>query len=324
MHTIFPPISNALIEKIENAKCVAIIAHKRPDGDALSSSQAMAYILSKLGKQVEILNDGPFTRKELDFLCEGINDKASDGLKASKPLVIILDSSTLDRPGDAYKDLQDCETIVIDHHASGELFVPQEMAYIVPYSPSTTMLVDEVRERLGFKLDKTLATYLYVGLMTDTGFFHFLNEKQGAYAFYRASMYAQTGINPYMLYDKLNDGKSIQELKALARIIDNTSFLFDGKLAIATNDETDDVENISDLLYPQLLSIGGVKVVVFIKKRDGEYVLGFRAKRDAGIDVGAIASSLGGGGHKLAAGASITHDDATIIDFVISLFKDII
>ena len=322
MHTIFPQISNALIEKIENAKCVAVIAHKRPDGDALSSSQSMAYILSKLGKRVEILNDGPFTKKELDFLTEGIREKASEELKSSNPLVIILDSSTPDRPGEAYKDLEGCETIVIDHHASGDLFVPEELSYIVPYSPSTTMLVDQARERLGVKLDKTLATYLYVGLMTDTGFFHFLNEKQAAYAFYRASEYAKTGINPYMLYDMLNDGKSIEELKTLANIIDNTLFLFDGKLAIATQKEDQAIENISDLLYPQLLSIRGVKVVIFIKPREDEFVLGFRAKRDANIDVGSIAASLGGGGHKLAAGATISHDKNTILDFVISLFKD--
>lgn len=324
MHTIFPQIPDALIEKIENAKCVAVIAHKRPDGDALSSSQAMAYILRKLGKRVEILNDGPFNKKELEFLTVDIRENASDELIREKPLVIILDSSTPDRPGNAYVPLKDFDTIVIDHHSSGEPFVPEDLSYIVPYSPSTTMLVDEIRERLGVKLDKELATILCVGLMTDTGFFHFLDERQGAYAFSRASAYAEAGVNTYMLYDKLSDGRTIEEIEELSKLIGGTKFLFDGKLAVARQNEESSIDNISDLLYPQLLSIAGVKAVVFIKPRDGKFVLGFRAKRDAGIDVGEVASSLGGGGHKLAAGATVECDEDKIFNYVVSLFEKIV
>lgn len=322
MHTIFPKIPTNLIEEINKAKSIAIISHISPDGDALSSSLATREIMAALGKECIVLNDGPFKRKELDFLAKDIQTEVTEELKEKNPLVIIVDCSTKDRPGKVFEELSFCKTLVIDHHSSGELFVEKDLSYIVPDSPSTTLLIEELRIALGVKLTKTIAEYLYIGLLTDTGFFHFLNDKQGAHAFSKASDFVATGINPYELYDKMMDGKTLYEIKAVASIIEKSAFLYSGQLAIAVQEKEVELSNLSDNIYPQMLSITGIKAVVFAKEKDDYFELGFRAKRDAGIDVGAIASSLGGGGHKLAAGARVEIKKETIISFIANIFSE--
>ncbi len=322
MQSIFPRVPQRLLDEIINSKCIAVVSHKNPDGDALSSALAFREIATYLGKECIVLNDGPFQRRELDFLSHSFMAKAPKEFKDRNPLVVVLDCSTEDRPGEAYKDISGDKTLVIDHHSSGRPFVPDELSYIVPESPSTTLLIEELRSALKVPLSKEIATYLYIGLATDTGFFHFLSDKTGAYAFYKASLFASVGVNPYEMYDKLNDGKSLEELKTTSSIIENAKLYYSGQLVIAQQPEECTLSRLSDTIYQQLLTVEGVKAIVFIKPKNGLFELGFRAKRTAGIDVGAIAEALGGGGHKLAAGATVDIGDKNIHNFIITLFND--
>lgn len=323
MQSIFPRIKESLIDEIRRAKCVAVIGHKNPDGDALSSTLALKEILISLGKECIALNSGPFKKKELEFLTRDMLTSVPEEFKKKNPLVIVVDCSTSDRPGSAYDELKDFKTIVIDHHSSGREFVPDSLSYIVPDSPSTTLLIEELRVALGAELSKDIARYLYIGLATDTGFFHFLSDKTGAYSFYKASLFASTGINPYEIYDMLNDGKTLDSLKWIASIIENSRMFYSGQLAILIQPEECNADGISDLIYQQMLTVDGIKALVYIKHKDDKFELGFRAKRNAGIDVGEIASTIGGGGHRLAAGATVDIDNKNILEFTINLFSSI-
>ena len=324
MQSIFPQIPDKIISTIKENKSIAILSHKSPDGDALSSSQALAYILRKLGKEVWILNDGPFKRKEIEPLTKDVLTTVPVSLKEKNPLAIVVDCSTPNRPGDVYKSLEATNTIVIDHHSSGEAFVPADMSYIVPYSPSTSMLIEELRVALGIDLDLELATLLLTGVMTDTGFFHFIDERQSSYTLYKASIFASTGINVYKLYDELSPKRTIEEIEAIASIIKDTKFFYSGSLAISYQPMTLDQAGLSDTIYPQLLSIDSVRVVVFLKEKEDHFEIGFRAKRGYGLDVGERAAKLGGGGHKLAAGASYTAKRDKLENIIVNLFKEIL
>ena len=324
MESIFAEIPKSILSEIEKNNSIVIISHKAPDGDALSSSLALGLIARKLGKEAIILNSGPFQRKELAFLINDILPCAPREFIAKKPLVAIFDCSTIDRLGDAYIGLEDLPTIVIDHHSSGKLFIPEEMSYIVAESPSTTLLIEELRCALGIDLDKELATYLYIGLATDTGFFHFLSDKTGPYAFQKASLFSQYGVNPYEIYDTLNDGKSLDELKTASSLIENSRLFYDGQLAIIYQGKESPYARLSDTIYQQMLTVDGIKAVVFIKTKQEKFELGFRAKRNSGIDVGQIAASIGGGGHRLASGATISNQNGNIISYCVNLFSKIL
>ena len=323
MQSIFPKLSYQILEEIRKAECIAVVSHKNPDGDALCSSLAMREIAKALSKDCILLNDGPYKRKELDFLTKDFLSAIPKAFKERNPLVIVLDCSTIDRPGEVYKEIADLKTIVIDHHSSGTLFVPNELAYIAPNSPSTTLLVEELREALGVKLTKEMATYLYIGLATDTGFFHFLSSETAPFAFYKASTFSSVGVNPYEIYDILHDGKTLEELKYISSIIENAELYYNGALALLSEPEQSTFSGVSDIIYQEMLTVEGVKAIVFIKPKEDCFELGFRAKRDSGVDVGSIAATLGGGGHKLAAGAAVKIDRNEIIPFVVDIFKEI-
>ena len=304
--SIFPPCDPRLVKAIREADSAAVIAHRNPDGDALYSSLAMAAILRKLGKKAILLNEGPFARDDIKML-EGLFSKEADPESLGiNPLVIILDCSTPDRPGAPFTALQDLPRIVIDHHSSGVPFTEEGMSYIVPDSPSTTLLVDEVRIALSVELDKETAKYLMLGFLTDTGFFHFISEEQAPDSFKKISSFVATGLNPYELYDKLHDGRRLEDVKSVAKIIEESKAVLSGRVIIAyERKDYAGLERPGDSVYSNLLEVDGVKVVVLIKEREDAVEFGFRAKRDASVDVGKLASELSGGGHKLASGATV-------------------
>ncbi len=306
--TFFPKVSDNIVSTIRNSNTFAILSHMKPDGDAVYSSLAMKNILNILGKKVYLYSEGPFISKEVREKEPLFEKDVTEVAKKEIDAVIVLDCSTKDRPGKSIFQLADKETIVIDHHSSGSPFYKEELSYIVPESPSTTLLVDSVREALSIPLDKETARYLFIGFLTDSGFFHFLSEKQAGPSLEKVTSFVSTGLSPYEIFDYINDGRSLNDIKNISRIISGTESYFDGELLICYEpDDIDFVERPSFMIYPNLLEVDGVKVVSILKKRGNDIEFGFRAKEKAGIDVGKLASSLGGGGHRLAAGATVSN-----------------
>lgn len=303
---LFPPVSESIIRAIRESDAVAVTSHVNPDGDAVFSSLAMARILSAMGKNVRLFNDGEFKRKEIMEYASLFSASVDDAFLALEPLVIVLDCSTEDRPGKVYQALRGNRVIVIDHHASGTPFYKEELSYILPLSPSTTLLVDEIRKALGIPLDKTLAEYLLSGFLTDTGFFHFISDVQAPSSFEKVTSFIKEGLNPYELYDRMHDGRKLEDVKNVASIIENSESCLGGKVIIAyERKDYQGTERPGDSVYPSLLECEGVKAVILIKEKEDAIEFGFRAKRGSGLDVGALASSLSGGGHALAAGATV-------------------
>ncbi len=306
MNTIFPRCDERLIKAIKDTEYAIVIAHRNPDGDALYSSLAMERILSGLGKKVLLLNEGPFLRDDIRKLEPRFRKKADKAFVENNPLVIILDCSTPDRPGEPFRDLENLSRVVIDHHSSGIPFTEDGMSYIVPSSPSTTILVDIVREQLGAGLDRETADYLYRGFATDTGFFHFLSAEAAPECLRRVSAFTAEGISPYEIYDEMHDGRKLQDIKDTASIILSSRTVLDGRLIIAYQPESMQNARLSDGVYASLLEAENVMAVLFLKDKGDAIEIGLRSKNKAGVDVGSIAALFGGGGHSKAAGATIT------------------
>ena len=305
MANIFPPCDNRLIEAIKKTEAAIIIAHRNPDGDALYSSLAIDYILRKLGKETELLNEGPFLRDDIKALEPIFRKEADKSFIEKNPLVIIADCSTPDRPGAPFKAIENLSRIVIDHHSSGVPFTEDGMSYIVPSSPSTTILVDIVRESLSLPLDRTLAEYLYRGFATDTGFYHFLSAEVAPECLRRVAAFTAEGVSPYEIYDEMHDGRKLDDIKNTASIVMNAESHLGGRLITCYQPASMKSARLSDGVYASLLEATGVKAVVFIKDKGEELEIGFRSKNNADLDVGEIASELGGGGHMKAAGATV-------------------
>ena len=87
---------NNIIDKIQSSNNIVLLCHNNPDGDAIGSTLSMYYILTKLGKEVDIVINKP--PKRFNFL-EGFQDIKEESSK-DYDTAIILDTATIDRVND--------------------------------------------------------------------------------------------------------------------------------------------------------------------------------------------------------------------------------
>lgn len=320
MASIFPPCDERLLDAIRNASGAIIIAHKNPDGDAIASSLAAKAILSRLGKKTLLLNDGPFLRSDIKRYENLFMKEADDDFISASPLVIVLDCSTPDRPGNAFDKIKNLKRVIIDHHSAGVPFADEGMSYIVPESPSTTLCLNQVRQALGVELDEEIASFLYMGFATDSGFYHFLSNRTAPDSLRAAAQFCEAGVSPYDVYDELHDGRKLSDIRDMAKVILSAKPVLSGQLLIAYQSIEMIDGKLSDGVYASLLQTEGIKAVVLIKDKGDKQEIGFRSKHKSGLDVGAVAAMLGGGGHMHAAGATIagsTEDaERTVTDII--------
>ena len=171
-------ISNGNLEKlkslIDDADNIGIVSHVNPDGDNLGSSLAFARILRNYDKKTQVIGHDKIDDylkflPDLDYYTKDYED--------SYDLLLILDVSEMDRIGDAIPVAKRSrKTAVIDHHLGGK--IESDLNIIHPDSPATCELIYEIASRLELPIDKTSATLLYTGIVTDTGRFLYSNTSK--------------------------------------------------------------------------------------------------------------------------------------------------
>ena len=313
---------------INNHNFFIVIGHKEPDGDCISSCLGIAEILKHYNKQYQLLSAGPFKRteiqkfekqftNEMEFLSE--EERKQTGL-------IICDCSEMHRLGEIEGDLKNLDTFVIDHHKTAE--IPNNAESIIySNSPAASLLVQLLYENCVGKLTEKIAKILYFGLMTDTGFFRFLTNKDTE-TFLASARLVEAGANPRETYDEITSGKSYQSRKLLGVMLNHAETYLDGKL-IVTYETLEDTKKYgqegrdSDALYSALLAVKNVEAVVFVRQEtDSNCTAGFRSKDR--VDVSSVAAKFGGGGHKNASGLSTQGKIETLIPAIVKEFARII
>ncbi|MDK2858826.1 MAG: bifunctional oligoribonuclease and phosphatase NrnA [Sphaerochaeta sp.] len=304
----YPPIDEEILALLRNREEFVVIGHVSPDGDCLSSQMTMNSLLLKMGKTVHIANAGPFDRSEIAYLRSDFLNHIDQDLKQRDPVIVVVDCSSPERIGHLAEEIEGLTTVVFDHHSSGEQFGTYR--YIVPRSVSTTLIIMQLYKALDIEISQEIAEHLFFGFATDSGFFRFINAYRGETLRLAAEL-VDLGVSPNLMNDRMSGGKSLGYIKYLGKLIDRSESLFDGKVMISTSYLEDNKQYIttdkpSDSLYTMLLSVQGVEVVLFFKELEAEKTeIGFRSSHQSSIDVGALAESFGGGGHKKAAGVTL-------------------
>lgn len=319
---------NSFKKFINNHNFFIVIGHKEPDGDCISSCLGIAEILKHYNKQYQLLSAGPFKRteiqkfekqftNEMEFLSE--SERKQTGL-------IICDCSEMHRLGEIEGDLKNLDTFVIDHHKTAE--IPNNAESIIySNSPAASLLVQLLYENCVGKLTEKIAKTLFFGLMTDTGFFRFLTNKDTE-TFLASARLVEAGANPRETYDEITSGKSYQSRKLLGVMLNHAEAYLDGKL-IVTYETLEDTKKYgqegrdSDALYSALLAVKNVEAVVFVRQEtDSNCTAGLRSKDR--VDVSSVAAKFGGGGHKNASGLSTQGKIETLIPAIVKEFARII
>ncbi len=174
---------------IAASRRIAICAHKSPDGDAIGSTLGWAGYLRSLGKESTIcvpdmIPDAiSWLPGAQNILRYDKNPQAVQKAFDEADLVFCLDFSSEGRLEEMDPVLAGCQAprIVIDHHLSPNL--EAKLMISQPHLSSASELVFRLVWQLGGfpALDKTWATCIYCGMMTDTGGFTYNSTDPAIY-----------------------------------------------------------------------------------------------------------------------------------------------
>ena len=160
------------------------------------------------------------------------------------------------------------------------------------------------------KLPLNAANGLYCALITDTGSFRYNSTTPECHEM--AAHLLNLGVKPYDIYANVYERREVPQIILLSLAINKIKFFEDGEFAMYTitqemlknaNAKANDVEGFTDFVR----SIKGVEVAFMILEQKYDYRLNFRSRGKYIIND--IAKNFGGGGHKLAAGATILNKD---------------
>ena len=286
-----------------------LTTHIRPDGDALGSMLALADALTGLGKEVRTVVASRVSDRYRFLDPTGrvqYFEPPGDAWRATD-VVIVLDTSAWGQLGSFGPFLQSLPVAkaVIDHHqTSDELGA---LRFVDPAVEATGRLVFDALTALEVPLSPEIATKLFVAVATDTGWFRHSNTRGPTFAL--AGKLVDAGPRPELLYEHIYEQNTLGRLKLTGLVLERMQVTCGGQVAHteirrgdyeatgATPADSEDLVNFTR-------SLAGVEVgLFFMEQPRGGIKVSFRAR--SRVDVARVAERFGGGGHRLAAGATL-------------------
>ena len=291
-------VDSIIREKLENAGSIGIVAHIRPDGDAIGATLGLGLALINAGKTVQmVLKDGvsPTFRH---LTGASLVKRAFEG---EPGLMIVVDSSDLLRTGGLIGDRK--PDICIDHHITNESFAVINL--VEPDAVATCAILAEHLPAWGLTIDVDVARALLTGILSDSIGFRTSNTTSESLRL--AADLMDVGANISELYNKALISRSYEATKywgfALARMQRNEGLVWtsltleDRKASGYFGNDDADLTNI-------ISSIDSFDIaILFVEQGKDKTKVSWRSV--PGLDVADLAHQLGGGGHPAAAGAEL-------------------
>lgn len=292
-----------IADVIRHLKSAVIFTHMRPDGDTLGSAMALSRALFLLNIPNEVINEGEVPEKFL-FL-EGMKDiRRTPTLDAEG--YICVDSSDEARLGYAQPVFlagvkKGKVTVNIDHHVSNTRFCKYN--FVRPRASNCENMF-ELISLLGVGPDKLIASYLMVGMITDSGAFSHSDVNGDSFRAAAAAVDAGADVGKitYEVFKKQSKARA----QLYAEIISKLRYDLEDQFVTALvtqeqlkkyNLKQDATEGIVDFG----LSVDTVEVsVCMMEVKKGQYKASLRSKGT--VNVNEVAGVFGGGGHVLASG----------------------
>lgn len=319
------------IKKLLSApKKIAIVSHRNPDGDAYGSSLALYHYLLKSKHSVSVVspNDCPDFLKWLPsqeniIVFENDFTRGTQLLNEAE-LIFTLDFNALHRVGKAMQEVLENVAaiyIMIDHHEQPDDYAVY-MYSDASISSTSQMLYHFFEKISGLNdIDKTIATCLYTGMVTDTGSFKYPSTTSVTHTI--AASLIDKGIEHTKIHNRLYDTNSFNRLQLLGSALRNLRILEEYKTAYISlsqremnsfNFKKGDTEGFVN--YGLSLK-GVVFAVIFIEdQKQGIIKMSLRSKGKFSVNEFAR-NHFNGGGHENAAGgrSEISLKD-TIVKFL--------
>lgn len=316
-------IKKQIIESILKSRNILITGHVNPDGDSIGSQLCLSLMLKARKIPHRIINYGEIPEK-YQFLpgCNSIiKPEGFDGQSEIFDTAVFFECSNLERAGGVAQLIgEDCRVINIDHHIDNDRF--GDLNWTDPKASAVGVMVYEMFRENSIEIDKDMATNLYAAILTDTGRFHFNNTTPRCLR--TAADLVEIGADPVGITDKVYFNHSRQKLLLTGLALSTIRYLLNGRLCYLTVDlnimeKASARKSDTEGLINKTLNASGVEIgVLFTEVDNSSTKVSFRSQTS--IDVEAIASHFGGGGHINASGAVIElplkRATETVLDYV--------
>jgi bifunctional oligoribonuclease and PAP phosphatase NrnA len=288
-----------ILEAIENYETIIIHRHVRPDPDAYGSQGGLAEILMASYPEKNIYTVGA-EEPSLNYLrrLDAISDDTFKGA-----LVIVCDTANAERICDERYRLGE-QLVKIDHHPNEDPY--GDLQWVDTSASSTSEMIYEFYltfKEKGLKMSDEAARLLYAGIVGDTGRFLYPSTTNKTFAY--AGELIHYNFSRTELYDRMYE-LAPNVVKLNGYILQNFELLENGAAKVVMKRELLDQYSVkpseASLLVSELGNVRGIKAWVFFIEEEDQIRVRLRSK---GPVINSIARNYNGGGHPLAAGASI-------------------
>lgn len=307
------PIDWTPFHKIVNEhETFLLTSHCRADCDAVGSELALALILEALGKRVTIVN-GDAVPEHIRFLdsdrrVHELGETIQVADLASIDCAIVVDTSAWVQLGPMAEVVRNFagKRVLIDHHVSGDDLSAVE--FKDTEAEATGRLILNLAEALQVALTPEIALPLFTAIATDTGWFRFSSVSEQT--FLALAKLVAAGVSPPAVFSQLFEQHSLPRILLRGRIFEHIQSECDGRLMWtyvllsdfeqlgANSTDTEDAINT-------LLTVAGSEVAMLLVELEPEKTkVSLRSRGD--LDVSKVAEQFGGGGHRAAAGVTLT------------------
>ncbi len=298
-------IKKQILDKIKEYSHIIIARHIRPDGDAVGSTKGLKEILTLTfpEKKIELINED--FSDYMAFL--GPEDAAIDEKGYRDALMIILDTATEDRISNKKYPLAK-ERIKIDHHVDIKPY--GDISWVEDQRSSVCEMVADfyLSFRDELKINQSAATYLYCGMVTDSGRFRY--SSSSGETLRCAAELLDCGIDTETLFSHLYL-EDFAFLKFQSSVFDQMKITEHGvaylyvdramqeKFGLSMEQASNSVSFLSNIK-------GSIIWIAFIENSDGSIRVRLRSRF---VTINKLAERYRGGGHECASGATVYNMD---------------
>jgi bifunctional oligoribonuclease and PAP phosphatase NrnA len=288
-----------ILEVIKAYETIIVHRHVRPDPDAYGSQCGLVEILKESFPDKKVYAVGKeepslYFMRRLDTIGDDIFKGA---------LVIVCDTANAERICDNRYTLGD-KLIKIDHHPNEDPY--GDLLWVDTSASSCSEMIYEFYlfgKDKGLKISDEAARLLFAGIVGDTGRFLFPSTTEKTFSY--AGELIHYNFKRPELFDKMYE-LDPNIIKLSGYILQNFEFQSNGVASVILSKkllaEYDAKPPEASLLVGTLGNVKGIKAWVFFIEEDDQIRVRLRSK---GPVINGIARKFKGGGHPLAAGASI-------------------
>lgn len=290
-----------ILNYINKYETIIIHRHKRPDMDAIGSQMGLYHLIKENfpTKEVYVVGDSN------DFMYEAVMDEIDDSVY-NDSLAIITDVAVSYLVSDDRYTLAS-DLVIIDHHKNDtDIENVSYFHHLNTYTSAAQIIVDLAME-LELSVNSDAATFLYAGMVTDTGRFNYISNDNASRVFASASYITKfnpriTEIYDYLYTEDLDKRVTKDMFRSFEVTPNNVAYRKNTQAIIDKSKLT--IFNVSRGMVNLMAGIKEIPIwVSFTEDSENNVILA--EIRSRGITVVDIAKKYGGGGHNNACGASL-------------------